>query len=244
MELKINICTSESCKIIIQDLTDDYNRERSEDDISKPKFTDTKSIVIIQKITSENSSIVDTQFITHDENDVIIKDISVGFDGWFKVYYLIIPTIDWINKFELSEIKSNYTGIYFTNNDNKIYKVSSTGQYQEVQFEEIMERNTEDTTISRYVQDNLSICNLRKCYQDILNKIFNSNFIGRCFTNNIDKDLTFKRDLLWMAINSLKYLVEFNQFAEAQRLLERLTSCNGLCNNNLTNSQRNGCGCM
>jgi len=47
-----------------------------------------------------------------------------------------------------------------------------------------------------------------------------------------------------MALNSIKYLVEFCQFAEAQRLLERLVTCNGLCTNSLTNTKKHGCGCM
>jgi len=98
--------------------------------------------------------------------------------------------------------------VYFTNND-KIYKLSG-GQYSEVTLAEIIEVNPDsNTTISKYTQDNVSICNLRKCYMDLVNKILNSNFIGRCFSNNIDKNLIFKRDILRMALNSIKYLVEF-----------------------------------
>jgi len=48
--------------------------------------------------------------------------------------------------------------------------------------------------------------------------------------------------MVWMAINVIKYLVEFNQFAEAQRLIERLSSCNGLCGSNKS-SRKGGCGC-
>jgi len=47
MELKINICTSDSCKVIVQDLTLDYTKESFDDDITKPKYSDTKSLIII-----------------------------------------------------------------------------------------------------------------------------------------------------------------------------------------------------
>lgn len=243
MELKINICTSDSCKVIVQDLTLDYTKESSDDDITKPKYSDTKSLIIIQKFSSEDSSIVKNFFVEHNIGEDIVFPIPIEFDGWFKVSYIVLPTLQWIQKYDLEDISSEYNLVYFTNND-KIYKLSGR-QYSEVTLAEIIEVNPDsNTTISKYTQDNVSICNLRKCYMDLVNKILNSNFIGRCFSNNIDKNLIFKRDILWMALNSIKYLVEFCQFAEAQRLIERLISCNGLCSNNLTNSQKNGCGCM
>jgi hypothetical protein len=46
--------------------------------------------------------------------------------------------------------------------------------------------------------------------------------------------------LLWSAINTIIYLAETEQFEEAERLLERITNCNGLCENNQSNC---GCGC-
>ena len=243
MELKINICTSDSCKVIVQDLTLDYTKESFDDDITKPKYSDTKSLIIIQKFSSEDSSIVKNFFVEHNIGEDIVFPIPIEFDGWFKVSYIVLPTLQWIQKYDLEDISSEYNLVYFTNND-KIYKLSG-GQYSEVTLAEIIEVNPDsNTTISKYTQDNVSICNLRKCYMDLVNKILNSNYIGRCFSNNIDKNLIFKRDILWMALNSIKYLVEFCQFAEAQRLIERLISCNGLCSNNLTNSQKNGCGCM
>jgi hypothetical protein len=48
---------------------------------------------------------------------------------------------------------------------------------------------------------------------------------------------------VWMAINVISYLVEFKQLAEAQRVLERISSCNGVCNNNSYKTKTNGCGC-
>jgi hypothetical protein len=47
----------------------------------------------------------------------------------------------------------------------------------------------------------------------------------------IDKELIYKRDLLWSALNVIKYMIEIDQYEEAERLLERIMGCNGLCNN-------------
>ena len=162
MELKINICTSDSCKVIVQDLTSDYTKESFDDDITKPKYSDTKSLIIIQKFSSEDSSIVKNFFVEHNIGEDIVFPIPIEFDGWFKVSYIVLPTLQWIQKYDSEDISSEYNLVYFTNND-KIYKLSG-GQYSEVTLAEIIEVNPDsNTTISKYTQDNVSICNLRKC---------------------------------------------------------------------------------
>ena len=46
-----------------------------------------------------------------------------------------------------------------------------------------------------------------------------------------------------MAINVVKYLTQCEQLSEAERVIETIQGCNGLCvSTNLTNST-NGCGC-
>jgi hypothetical protein len=53
--------------------------------------------------------------------------------------------------------------------------------------------------------------------------------------------LILKRDLVWAALNVIQYMIDFNQLAEAQRLLERINGCNGLCSSEDTGDK--GCGC-
>ena len=47
--------------------------------------------------------------------------------------------------------------------------------------------------------------------------------------NKIDSELIYKRDLVWMSINVIKYLTECEQLAEVERILETINGCNGLC---------------
>ena len=56
------------------------------------------------------------------------------------------------------------------------------------------------------------------------------------------KSLIFKRDLLWTAINAIKYSIELKQLYEAQRMLEETIFCGQLCNNITIKSTAN-CGC-
>ena len=47
-----------------------------------------------------------------------------------------------------------------------------------------------------------------------------------------------------MGINVIKYMVQFNMLAEAQRILEMLEGCNGICSGNSSNTNKSsGCGC-
>ena len=53
----------------------------------------------------------------------------------------------------------------------------------------------------------------------------------KCLNNNSDLfEAIYNRDFLWMTINVIKYHTEFGDLLEAQRLLETINSCNGLCN--------------
>ena len=46
-----------------------------------------------------------------------------------------------------------------------------------------------------------------------------------------------------MAINVIKYMVECNQLYEAERIIELLHSCNGVCGGIKTSTNSDGCGC-
>ena len=41
-------------------------------------------------------------------------------------------------------------------------------------------------------------------------------------------------------MHTIKYLVDFDRMYEAQKLIETLEGCGGICKNNL---RYNGCGC-
>lgn len=245
MDLKIHICANESCKVTITDLTTDYQDENNTNsNYGKFRYSDTISIDVLQHNKITSTELQTPIFSTHGKKVEPIT-LPVGFDGWFQVQHIILPTEEWfqreLDKGETS-ILNLYQGVYYTNGKNiyKYYNNESTT----VPLEEIVERNTEGTTISRCSQDYISICFLRKCYINLCQQIFNARAFDKCWNKNkIDSELIFKRDMVWMAINVIKYMVEFNQLAEAARLLERIGGCNGLCMSQYSKSVSSGCGC-
>lgn len=245
MELKIHICANESCKVTITDLTTDYQDEsNTNSNYGKFRYSDTMSIDVLQHNKVDATVLQTPVFSIHEKQTKSIT-LPVAFDGWFEVQHIVLPTEEWF-KNELAKgstsILGMYTGVYYTNGQNifKYYNGESTA----VPLEEIVERNTEGTTISRCSQNYVSICFLRKCYINLCQQIFNARAFDKCWNKNkIDSELIFKRDLVWMAINVIKYMVEFNQFQEAARLIYRLNGCNGLCMSQYSKSVSSGCGC-
>ena len=66
---------------------------------------------------------------------------------------------------------------------------------------------------------------------------------NQCSFNKASSEDIYKRDLVWSALKVIKLLVEKDNFEEAERLLERITGCNGLCNDPCYTNKPCGCGC-
>ena len=249
MKVEFKTCTAESCKVTLIDLTKDYQpEENTNSNYGKFRYSDTISIDVLQLIadgiTTDEDEIVGSPIFTEHNGEPKPIQIPIEFDGWFKIWHIILPNAQWVcnecNKH--SSIMNLYEGMYFSDGKN-IYK-RINGINVKVPVAEILERNTRNTTISRCYQDYISICFLKKCYINLCQQIFNQKTFDKCSNkNNIDSNLVFRRGMVWMAINVIEYLVEYGQLAEASRLLNRLSSCNGLCDQSQIKPRKRGCGC-
>ena len=110
----------------------------------------------------------------------------------------------------------------------------------EVELSELINVNPEISGLDISYYYYFQLCKLRKCYIKAAKAILDKKAPIRCDSKGVDHSDIYKRDLLWSAMNTIMYLAESEQFEEAERLLERITGCNGLCEN--TNSKCN-CGC-
>ena len=135
-------------------------------------------------------------------------------------------------------LQANGTG-YFSDGDKIYYSNGST--VREVSIQEIIDVNPAAYNFVKTIDNFFSVCYLRKCYISLCQKIFKGRGFNRCFTEKVDSQLIHKRDLVWSALNVIQYMIDSNQLAEAQRLLERINGCNGLCSKEETGDQ--GCGC-
>lgn len=243
MELNINVTTSDSCKIIVSDISTYLAEDFSGTVKGKFKYSDTVSIDVLQHNKTTETVYRDPIYTKHDTLQPI--NIPVEFDGWFDVIHLVLPSIEWFNR-EIDKSEGSALGLYdlvYFSDGIDIYKYLD-GNVSQVTINEVLEVNPINTTISKTNRDYVSICFLRKCYINLCQQIFEDRGFSRCWNKNkIDSELIYKRDLVWMAINVIKYLTECEQLAEVERIIETIQGCNGLCVSSNLTSKTNGCGC-
>ena len=243
MELNINVTTSDSCKIMVSDISTYLAEDFSGTVKGKFKYSDTVSIDVLQHNRTTETVYRDPIYTKHDTLQPI--NIPVEFDGWFDVIHLVLPSIEWFNR-EIDKSEGSALGLYdlvYFSDGIDIYKYLD-GNVSQVTINEVLEVNPINTTISKTNRDYVSICFLRKCYINLCQQIFEDRGFSRCWNKNkVDSELIYKRDLVWMAINVIKYLTECEQLAEVERIIETIQGCNGLCVSSNLTSKTNGCGC-
>lgn len=246
MDLKIKIITCnacDNCKVTVQD-NSTYLPEDSTGVVKgKFKFSETISIDVLQ--LNKTSEIVYINPTYTDHSTVKEATLQVDSDGWFSLVHLVLPSVEWFNK-EKAKTEGSALGlydiVYFIDGDI-VYKYINQS-IQQVDISEILEINPVNTTISKTSEDFVSICFLRKCYINLCKQILDNRGFSSCWNKNkIDSELIYKRDLVWMAINVIKYLTECEQLAEVERIVEIINGCNGLCTSSNSSNKASGCGC-
>ena len=189
------------------------------------------------------STEIDSNYLSLESTD--ISEFQLFNDGKYTAYHMIIPTKQWVDKYDSDTLLQNYAYLYYYDSGN-IYKSLDGGKTSEITSADLIkEVNITGSTLYRCKKETFSICFLYQCYINYCKRILDQT-INKCITK--DEDLLFKRDFVWMTINIIKYYLENGQLDEAQRLLEETMSCNGFCKSNilkysLTNNTVSGCGC-
>lgn len=244
LKIKIIICNAcDNCKVTVQD-NSTYLPEDSTGVVKgKFKFSETVSIDVLQLNKTSETVYINPTYTDH--SAVKEATLQVDSDGWFSLVHLVLPSVEWFNK-EKAKTEGSALGLYnivYYVDGNILYKYINNS-IQQVDISEILEINPVDTTISKTSEDFISICFLRKCYINLCKQILEDRGFSSCWNKNkIDSELIYKRDLVWMAINVIKYLTECEQLVEVERIIEIINGCNGLCASSSSSNNSNGCGC-
>lgn len=171
---------------------------------------------------NQTTGITSQVFIKTSEEEPII--FNMGLDGFYTLVTLKVP----------KDPQSEY---YYQNED---FYHNGT----KIELQELIELNPNVSGIETIYDYYFQTCKLRKCFIDICYQIFDIQNPSNCINSKLDPNLIYKRDLIWSALNVIKYMSEMDQYEEAERLLERIVGCNGLCNNQCHGSHNNSnCGC-
>lgn len=174
---------------------------------------------------NQTTGIISNIFIRTKEDET--PTFGLGLDGFYTLVTLKIP---------------NGPGTEYYYSNGSFYHF-----YKTMELQTLLEMNPAVTKLDITYDYYFQTCRLRKCYINVCYQIFDSKASISCNNQGFDRNLIYKRDLLWSALNVIKYMVAMDQFEEAERLLEKITACNGLCNNqqNRCNNKTkfNSCGC-
>lgn len=226
-------------------------------------YKESVTINIVTKEDTENFKLVAITYNTH-SGELDESHIPIDKDGLYNITQLVVPSLDWYEREKNKNLNNffRYEVIYVSDGKN-LYKVTES-EYKIIDpLDFITKVDLSNTTISKKQKLVFLTCFLWKCYislaEEVLQQLIKENKssgkISKCGNENEDiKDLIYRRDFVWATINILNYLADQCKFEEAQKILDKIQSCNGFCNQDtyysntyFSNSdiiyKRSTCGC-
>lgn len=213
------------------------------------RFTDTATLTVVCKVSEDKQlSILQASLITHYLIDGYegpdITQVRYDEDGLFRIFHMIIPTTTWLNDYllEFNDSPEKIYGTVYVTDYEKFY-ICQDGKLVPIGIDELISSSLDNASVYEediytFNYDGLKEC-LAKHSEDLLNKL--------CSAKCPDKssDDYFIRDILWMAVNVIQYLLEQGSFFEALRILHLIQGCGAnICPGKSTKDEsRSGCGC-
>ena len=224
------ICKNSPCGISITGLEQDDKQYSNVLAIDKYRYEDCVTINIMIPLNSAQEEGTYTYSIDLHDNEIDETTMEFPKDGLYKIIHLIIPTQKWLDEYNLE-----FPEFVYIFDSGNIYKILK-GQKIEVDIQEILNLNAKSTVYfdSQYT---FCTCRLQECFYKFCREYFAKLCSNKCIKENISE-----RDILWMGINTIKYLLDLGKYYEAQGVLESLTGCAGLCKQTI-NVKGNGYGC-
>lgn len=248
MDIVFKTCKYDTCGLSITGMEEETNQYSEFNTENSYRYEDTVSLNVLIPVTKDDEDELpydNYQIVEHTQPED--KSIfTFPKDGLFKVVHAIIPTKTWYDEFH-NTVESNL--YYYHRNpeqkEGKFYK-QVNGKIEEASIQEIISPNwnsgSESTkcTIYKGVQYTFNICNTEQCLYS-----FSQDFLNKMCSSNCDSNVDVRnRDLVFMSVHILKYLIDLGRYFEAQELVEKLHSCTGICKQiNKKISNGGGCGC-
>ena len=231
MEAIFKLFKSQQCKLDVVGL------ELQEGQYEYTNYLDYCTINALYKVNSkEERKLIQVDFNKHvvsefsDNFNPDITTFNLGEDGLYEVVHIIIPVLGTDNK-DGSLLN------YYTDGE-QVYKKGTV--LKPVDINEILECNVDITNMYKDSIYTFSLCNIKKCFYKVSRDLLLRFCNDKCQRS---QESIFNRDVLWMIINTITYLVEKGAFFEAQRILESISGCSSICETMNKSDKPNGCGC-
>lgn len=259
MDSVFKICKNGACGITISGLEKDNDEYLSEDEeiivsTRNYAYSQTVTLNVVSSIKSDSKETIQGfDIVLHDIDCIDESTMELPIDGLYEVTHIIIPNEAWL-QYVLERDKSAldaYNLIYYYDRTSNSFMKYIDESSISVSVDEILQVNAlpptdvreKTTTIIRGDKNTFCMCYLNECFYNLCKGLL-GELPGRC-RNKLDdlKLQIYNRDIIWMAINVIKYLIEMAQYYEAQRILEEVTQCGNICKTTNSITGGNGCGC-
>ena len=234
------ICKTKACGITITGL--EYEDHQYSDSLTQTKYRFIDCVTVNMMIpVNQIGEEGDITYIINKHDNIVEVDSETHYldktemefpkDGLYRIVHMIIPTKTWYDSLD----NPNFSKHIYLYNENKFYKLSDR-VLQEIELKEILYANIESTAYqdSQYT---FCTCRLQECFYKFCREYFAKVCSNKCISQDISN-----RDILWIGINTIKYLLDLGKYYEAQGVLESLTGCTGLCKQSIK-VKDNGDGC-
>lgn len=241
-----NLSIISDCVLQISDTTQEYNEYLPDDSNEyitpgRFKYKDTYTINVVKYVSTQKTEILTTTITSHvnENGDIMYLDeacYNLAKDGHYIIEHIILPNLECARNSKNAHSK----GVYATDGNN-FYVLTNNDEFKLITLEDLLNVDTEYTSISKSIQETFSLCILNNkylelCKQEFMNLIQNPCFNKQTHNSNID--------LVWMAMNAIKYSIEFGMLTQAQSMLEEIFRCTGIAKLNKNNKTGNhGCKC-
>lgn len=259
MDSIFKICKNGACGITISGLEKDNDEYLNEEDIiistRNYAYSHTITLNVLTSIQSNGTeSTKEIDIVLHEVDCIDESDMEMPIDGLYKISHIILPTEVWLKYILDRDVSalSAYNLIYIYNESLKTFQKYTNSALVDIDIEEILSINAvppinitdKTSTIIRGDKNTFCTCYINECFYKLCTNLL-TVLPNKCY-NKLDdiKSLIYNRDIIWMTLNVIKYLLELKQFYEAQRILEETTFCGGVCKDIVKKSLNgNSCGC-
>lgn len=261
MNSVFKLCKSSPCSVSVLGLEEENEEYLFDSDItiSTRAYTYEQSVTLNAIYTVSSSgeeTLIQNEVNVHKDKIIDESIFEMPTDGIYKIIHMIIPTDEWLDyviKRDPGALDVYHSIYVYSLEMSAFIKYNpEDSTYSPVNIQELLEVNAcppqdtfeKTTTLIKDDKTTFNICHISECYYLLCKNLFDALTAKCAYNTNNNKLDIYNRDLIWMSINIIKYLLEKGQYFEAQRILERVTFCGTICKQVLSNNKNiSNCGC-
>ena len=127
-----------------------------------------------------------------------------------------MPTNEWFNYVKERDINhfDEYSIVYFFDLETERFFKYNKGVLSTIEIQEILEVNIEATNLVESISYTFEMCHIKECFFKLCKHLL-ENMPCECVNAKDFSDEILNRDIIWMAINVIVYLLEQRQYYKA-----------------------------